>query len=418
MPEAWLQFLSVFVLAGVLALIIFVLFLPPLPLWKPLRRLRDWLAAKDEKTVFLRLLLAVILSRIALFLFSAVVISVHYPGQNALTLFSENGDIPHYIWLAEHGYTNTGENQNLIVFYPLFPLLIRLFHLFVGDYFLSGVLLSNIATVAACGYFYKLIRLDYDQDTASDGVLLLLLYPFAMFLLSCYTEGVFILLSVMTAYYARRSKWIAAGILGMLAALTKNQGIILFGLAFYEYAVQAREKGEHTWRGFFKALSWKGAALLLIPFGLLIYLYMNYRLFGDWFKFMEFQKAAPWYNGMDFFPNNLAQHINMAKDYPGLGYIIYIPQVALFFSAVALTFYGAAKKVRTSYLLHILAFTLVSFSSSWLISGPRYMLSCVFMFVPLAVLAQNKTWRAVLLAGMSSLSMYYLLAYLFKHAIM
>jgi len=416
------EILIIVLLTGLLAA---VLLLPPLPAFPFVQKFKNWLKAEDEKAVLFRLVLAVLFSRIALLLVSIVIISIHYPGKNIITLFSENGDIPHYLWLAENGYTATGDHANLIVFYPLFPLVIKLFTYVFQNYFISGMIISNVSTVIACGYFYKLIRLDTDRDTASDGVLLFLLYPFSMFLLSCYTEGLFILLCMMTAYYARKGKWILCGLIGMLAALTRNQGIILFGLAVYEYIIQAREKSENTWKAFFRTLSQKefalipkGLALLLIPLGFFIYLYMNYHLFGDWFQFVNFQKAEPWFNGIDYFFKNLVQHITMAKDYPGLGYIIYIPQFVMFFVAMALVIYGMKKGVRTSYLLYCAVYTLVSFSSSWLISGPRYMLSCVFLAVPLAVSAKDKNWRTVLLALLCCLNAYYFLAYLFKHAIM
>ena len=40
--------------------------------------------------------------------------------------FTTAGDAPHYLFLATEGYQATGEQANLIVFYPLYPLLMRL----------------------------------------------------------------------------------------------------------------------------------------------------------------------------------------------------------------------------------------------------------------------------------------------------
>lgn len=115
---------------------------------------------------------------------------------------------------------------------------------------------------------------------------------------------------------------------------------------------------------------------------------------------------------------NLQQHMNMAIDNPGLAYIIYIPQVLVFLAAFLLIFVGVKYRVRTSYLLHIAAYTMASYMSTWLISGGRYMLSCFMMFIPMGLLARNKIWRIVLLAvsGGLYLMMFYL--YIKGYAIM
>ena len=104
--------------------------------------------------------------------------------------------------------------------------------------------------------------------------------------------------------------------------------------------------------------------------------------------------------------------------YPQLAFIIYIPQLILFFTSFALILYGCRKGIRTSYLLHAAAYTLISYTSSWLISGPRYMLGCIFMFLPLAILAENKTIRYILYALTFSFFFIFFILYLHGYAIM
>ena len=79
---------------------------------------------------------------------------------------------------------------------------------------------------------------------------------------------------------------------------------------------------------------------------------------------------------------------------------------------------GIRYKVRTSYLLHIAAYTMASYLSTWLISGGRYMLSCFMMFLPMALLARSKIWRAVLLALNGGLFLFMFYLYIMGHAIM
>ena len=277
-----------------------------------------------------------------------------------------------------------------------------------------------MCTVVAACFMYKLVRIDYSRNTAAMAVLLLLVYPFSFFMSFCYTEALFVMLCLMCAYYARKGMWGACGATGLLAALCRTQGIILFGVAIYEIIVQAIDKARKENKKFVKCLPVSGLFTLLIPMGYGIYLFINKVLFGEWTKFMEFQQAAPWYHTVHFYVENLQEHMRMAAAYyPQLALVIYIPQVVMFFVAFALVILGIRQKVRTSYLLHIAAYTAITYFTGWLISGGRYMLGCVFMFIPLAVLAgKNRIWRYALTAGLTALSIFTLYLYIRGYAIM
>ena len=376
-----------------------------------------------------RVALAVLLSRAAVLLIGYLFYLLREP-DGTLGLFKEwlmqAGDVPHYLRIAENGYSVGDAYENLVVFYPLFPFFIRLLQYVVGDYFIAGLLVSNLSAVIGTCYFYKLVRLDYPHSVARDTVAFFLLYPFSFFMSFCYTESLFLLLCLMCIYYARQKKWLICGIAGLLGALCRTQGVILFGVAAYEYLLYARELYKTAdgsclkikWKAFFRSFWPGGLYLLLIPAGYGIYLGINRHLFGNCFQFLEFQKAPPWYQEAGFFVDNLQQHMEMAGENPGLAYIIYIPQVLLFFTAFLLVLAGIRYKVRTSYLLHIAAYTMASYLSTWLISGGRYMLSCFMMFLPMALLARSKIWRAVLLALNGGLFLFMFYLYIMGHAIM
>ncbi len=374
----------------------------------------------------LKVVALVALSRIAVLILSYVFYLVRTP-EGTIGAFidwlSQCGDVPHYIRIAQEGYTVGGEWDHLIAFYPLFPMLIKLVGFVVGDHLIAGIFISNICAILAGVYMFKLVKIDYSEKTASMAVLFMFLYPFSFFMSFCYTESLFIMLSLMCIYYTRQGKWIATGIIGFFAALTRTQGIVLFGVAAYEWVIQAREKVQAKTLGegfkeFFKGLRWTGVFSLLIPAGYGVYLSLNKYLFGDWFKFLEFQKSAPWYQESGFIPENLMGHLGMSVDHPGLAIIMYIPQFLVFVLAFAMIFAGVKYKVRTSYLLHIAAYTVASFLSTWLISGGRYMLSCLMMFVPMAVLAKNKVWRYVITVTMTALGLIMFYLYISGFAIM
>ena len=374
----------------------------------------------------LKVALVVVLSRILLLLMACIFYFIREPEGTLTQLgdwLSQTGDVSHYIRIAQRGYSVGDDYENLVVFYPLFPVLMKIVGYVVGNHMAAGMIISNVCAVIAGCYMYKLVRMEYSAQTSAMAVVFLFLYPYSFFMSFCYTESLFIMISLMCIYYARRGKWAACGIIGFFGALCRTQGIVLFGIAVYEWVVQTRARVEaksfaQGVKEFFKKLPLSGLFSLLIPAGYGVYLTINKVLFGDWFKFLEFQEAAPWYQTAGFIPDNLKQHLNMAVDYPGLAYIIYIPQFIVFIVAFAMVFVGVKYKVRTSYLLHIAAYTVASYLSTWLISGGRYMLSCVMMFIPMALLARNRVWRYVLTALLGALNLFMFYLYIMGHAIM
>jgi hypothetical protein len=98
-------------------------------------------------------------------------------------------DTSHYLNIAERGYseTNIGERGRLIVFFPFYPLLIKLFALVLQSYLFSALLVSNLSYVIASIYLYKLVLLDYPEEASLRAVFFLSIFPTAYFLHAGYT---------------------------------------------------------------------------------------------------------------------------------------------------------------------------------------------------------------------------------------
>lgn len=100
------------------------------------------------------------------------------------------GDAPHYLQIARTGYQASGETANNIVFYPLYPLLIRCFSLLTGNEAIAGLLVSNLCLGLAGVVLWKLFgELAGKQNGQRSwyGLLFFLFYPFGMFLTGIYT---------------------------------------------------------------------------------------------------------------------------------------------------------------------------------------------------------------------------------------
>lgn len=316
-----------------------------------------------------------VLSRGILLLIGIVILKIIGVDKNLMEFFANFSDTEHYTYIAKYGYQSSGDAANKIVFYPLLPLLMRVFTVVFRDYTVSGLVISYTAFGMAIAYFYKLLLLDFDKEKALDAILLLFIAPYGMFFQLVYTESLFLMLCVMSLYYARKEKWLTASLLGFFCALSKTQGMLLVVPVVYELILCCvRDKR------FYKS----GIAALLIPMGFVVYLCINKIVAGEFFAFTAFQEAPPWYNSAKWISEGLSTSYNVGAGNYSLSLIIYWPQIILFFAAVTLVLVGLYKKVRTSYLAFLGVFILVTYLQGWMISGARYVSSCFAVYVVMA----------------------------------
>lgn len=351
---------------------------------------------------------AAVLSKILLLAVSMLIIRGFGDEKNLFEFLSTVCDSEHYMYIAENGYASSGDMANKIVFYPLLPYLMKVFHVIFRSYLASGLFISAVSFGLAAVYMYRLMSLDYDRGKTLDALILLFIAPYGMFFLSVYTESLFLMLSIMTVYYARKENWIAAAVLGFFGALSKSQGMLLIVPVVYELILCCvRDKKFHK----------KGISALLIPMGFIVYLCINKIVLGKFFAFVEYQAAAPWYNSAKWISDGLETSYSVGIDHFSLSLIIYWPQIVLFFASIALIFAGLYKKVRTSYLAFMGVFILVTYLHGWMLSGSRYVISCFVMYVAMASI-DNKLVKYLfyLISGM--LSVYITTIWLYGYAIM
>ena len=89
------------------------------------------------------------------------------PAPSLLDIWN-NWDSPSYLDIAENGYREYGDKMWVrIVFFPLYPFLIRLFALVLQNYKLSALVVSNLSYIIACFYLYRLVLRSYTEDRKS-----------------------------------------------------------------------------------------------------------------------------------------------------------------------------------------------------------------------------------------------------------
>lgn len=163
------------------------------------------------------------------------------PGwHNALTA-GNRGDALWYQRIAIGGYR---ADDSSAAFSPLYPVAIRVLAT------LPGVGPLGAATVVAQGSFlaalvvlYALTAREFEADVARRATRYLALFPTAFFFLAPYTEAPFLLLTLLTFWYARRDRWWAAALAAALAASTRSAGVVLLPALLVEAVVQWRTRG-------------------------------------------------------------------------------------------------------------------------------------------------------------------------------
>jgi hypothetical protein len=186
-----------------------------------------------------------------------------------------------YLRIADQGY---GASEPRAAFFPLYPLLVwavgQLGGGGPGALLIAAYVVSLSAFLGALVLFQRLAALELGERAGRAAVLLLAVFPAALYFGAPYSESLFLLVSVGAFYAARTEHWAWAGTCAAAAAATRSAGILLLlPLAMLWFAGRRRPAD--------------GAWLLLAPLGLVAYaLYLGLAE-GDGLRFLDVQDA--WY---------------------------------------------------------------------------------------------------------------------------
>jgi hypothetical protein len=135
-------------------------------------------------------------------------------------------DTPQYQAIAERGYAAF---DTALFTPPLFPFLMgSTAPIFGGDTLAAGLFIAGLAFLGCLLTIYKITQYEFDDEpTAFRTALLLAIFPTAFFLSAAYSESLFLMGAMLSLYSARKQRWIAAGLWGAVAGLTRISGPLL-----------------------------------------------------------------------------------------------------------------------------------------------------------------------------------------------
>ncbi len=348
-------------------------------------RTQRWLDAADRQTLLGALAAKAIILLFGLLAYSAIADKAVAGPRDALALWNR-WDAPHYLSIARDGYQTVGEDRFLIVFFPLYPLAIRLVSLLVVNELLAAFIVSGVASLAAALLLRRLALLDGTAEFASRAVWFLLIFPTSYFLQIGYTESLFIALILGAFLAARHERWALAGCLGALACLTRINGLLLLPAFAVEVALLYRARGR-----FRREWLWIGLPVV----GILGYLLLNRVVYGDPLQFLHYQREH-WYKSFDWPWNGVGGSVrSIGWRTPADAQLVGV-QETLF---IALGFGGAvatALLLRPSYAIWMFGNWLLFTSTAFVLSVPRYTLTLFPLYLLFARLAAGRTWFLIL----------------------
>ena len=374
---------------------------------------RNLIRSDSEKRLrdYIFIITFIVLSRIGIYALGYLFyrISGREPAgflQSFTELWNKYTDAPSYMGIAENWYVTEGDSMYHIVFFPLFPVLVGIFNIFFGSSVLSASVLNLLLSVGIGISGYELALCDGDRRTALRLVKYIFILPAAFFYAAPMTESLFVLLCILCLLFAKKDKYLICALFGALAAFTRLQGILIIVpcgyIALRTFIRRRKENGQ------LRTFITRCAVLLLIFTGTCAYLCINYALWGNPFKFLEFQREH-WYQSFGFFGNTVnmitKEIIKTLSDGDIRGYAasIWIPELIYVIAAPCVMLFTAffpktdsvegnvkAKGIDNAYVLYFCTYYVVSIGASWLLSAPRYLMACISLPFALAHLGKNK----------------------------
>ncbi len=247
-------------------------------------------------------LIIFIILRLFLTVWSIVAITINPPPQDAPDIVKQHLNQPfldqgwqkyllgpaqrfdtlRYTRIAAQGYAHEPDT----VFPPLYPLAMGILGRMIGGthagYLAAGLLISNLAFLGLLILLYYVATKELGQPFAQRTTLYLAVFPTSFFLLTAYSESLFLLLSLGTLWAGRRGKFGRAGFLGLLAALTRLTGWVLVVPLAYEFWNQRLRYSPvqfNPWR--WPRSLWGEGFAVLLP-GLGTFAFMVFRHLNGW----------------------------------------------------------------------------------------------------------------------------------------
>jgi hypothetical protein len=257
-------------------------------------RVRRWL--EPHRPMLVDVLCVFAISRLIFYLTTALAIGalpeysggqydIWHTSAHALIDASWRWDAGWYHSIILHGYTTGNGSQQSVVFFPLYPALVKLALVPFSTRWIwaAGVLVNHLAFLAALVPIWLYAHSFGGRPVAQRTLFYLAIFPTSLFFTAAYSESVFLLVTAIGLLALQRGRFTVAGAAGFCATLTRPTGMLLA----VPYVVE-------VWRRRWAPvpeMARRAAILLLIPAGLALFMAFLWRQFGDPLHCLSAQQA-------------------------------------------------------------------------------------------------------------------------------
>lgn len=336
------------------------------------------------------LLIFLVITRVIVLVLPWLAINLLFPdiSRTNLAQFTQiawnRWDAPHYLYLAQNWYVASGDPANFIVFFPLYPLILKGFLVLFGDPAITGVFVSTIFFFIGSYLFYKLLLLDYPEKIARFATIALAIFPTSYFFNSPYTESLFLIVFCGAMYSARKQNWFISGIFAGLATLTRPLGLLVLPTLLMEWFGHKQKK-------LINIIS----VTLPTIFSGFIYLYLNKITYGNPFQFREIL-ATHWQKNLVSPISSLLGSWGIALSGGITNFVLLVGwaealTITISWILIPFAFIKLRKSWAVFYTLNVIIFS----STGFILSTPRYLLSVPPLFVLIALAQKNQTFRLI-----------------------
>ncbi len=289
------------------------------------------------------------------------------------------GDAMAYLRISKEGYHR---GDPICAFYPLWPFLISGFcWLTRGDYFLVGVILANVLSIAAVLLFYRLTVITRSVETATSAVFLMLAFPGALFFSFIYTEALFFVLVTLFFSVIFHRKYFWAAIIGFSLPLTRAIGIFCILPLL--------------WHSCFERSSWPARLACLGPLcGYATYFGLMYAFTGNPFEGFEAQK----YYANQPSISNILNLPGLLQAFLSVGDLHGRTDSAIdrAFFLILVCCLPAIWRMDKGYFFYALGSGVVPAMSNWFLSYNRFLMMCFPVFIVFGERLKERKNRALL----------------------
>jgi len=142
-----------------------------------------------------------------------------------------------YLHIARYGY----DRPDAVVFFPLYPCLIRVLSFLIQP-LAAALLLASLGAFFLFWGFQALLKSDVESDQLGKSVLVYAIWPSSFIFFAGYPESLLLALILWSLYFAKNERWFLSVALAIAAELTKAVGVII-ALPLFVMGIRSRKSG-------------------------------------------------------------------------------------------------------------------------------------------------------------------------------